>query len=320
MNRSFRLDSFARLLKAIGCIDAKPVTGSHSEFFMTLWSNIRKTISSAAAVGKGRIPFRGFDRHRVPTRYVDSMSDDDLTHLNALLPWSCFTVDSHGRRFGNIAWKGKRDAPQIVPDRRIQNMDQAFKLNGKTVLEMGCFEGVHTVGLLGFGAKVVAVDSRIENVVKTIIRAAMFGYSPKVFLCNLDLAADLAGLPQADLIHHVGVLYHLKDPVRHLLALGKVAGEGIMLDTHVAVPDTALGTYEVDGQQYRYQHYKEGGRAEVFSGMYDHAKWLLQSDIEAVLHRAGFASVEVIEERQERNGQRILLFARRAAPSVRASI
>ncbi len=276
---------------------------------MTLWSNIWKTIS--AAVGGGKIPFRGFDRHRVPTRYVDPMSDDDLKYLNGLLPWKCFTVDSHGRRFGNIAWKGKRAAPQIVPDRRIQTMDEAFGLNGKKVLEVGCFEGVHTIGLLGFGATVVAVDSRIENVVKTIVRAAMFGYCPNVFLCNLDLAADLADLPETDLIHHVGVLYHLKDPVRHLLALGRIAREGVMLDTHVAVPDTALGTYEVDGQAYRYQFYKEGGRAEVFSGMYDHAKWLLQSDIEALLRKAGFASVKVVEERQERNGRRILLFARR---------
>ncbi len=188
-------------------------------------------------------------------------------------------------------------------------MDQIFKLSGKTVLEAGCFEGVHTVGLLGFGAKVVAVDSRIENVVKTIVRCAMFGYCPNVFVCNLDLSSDLATLPETDLIHHVGVLYHLKDPVRHLLALGKVAKEGIMLDTHVAIPDMARSVYEVDGKQYRYQHYKEGGTAEVFSGMYDHAKWLLLSDIEALLRQAGFASVRVAEERQERNGRRILLFA-----------
>ncbi|WP_108513303.1 class I SAM-dependent methyltransferase [Bradyrhizobium algeriense] len=278
---------------------------------MTLWSSIWKRISSAAAVGVAgnKIEFGGFDRHRVPTRHVDAMSDDDLRHLNALLPWRCFTVDSHGRRFGNIAWKGKRDAPQVIPDRRIQTMDQIFKLSGKTVLEAGCFEGVHTVGLLGFGAKVVAVDSRIENVVKTIVRCAMFGYCPNVFVCNLDLSSDLATLPETDLIHHVGVLYHLKDPVRHLLALGKVAKEGIMLDTHVAIPDMARSVYEVDGKQYRYQHYKEGGTAEVFSGMYDHAKWLLLSDIEALLRQAGFASVRVAEERQERNGRRILLFA-----------
>jgi tRNA (mo5U34)-methyltransferase len=118
-------------------------------------------------------------------------------------------------------------------------------------------------------------------------------------------------LPEIDLIHHVGVLYHLKDPVRHLLALGKLAGEGMMLDTHVAAPETAHSEYEVDGKLYRYQHYKEGGRAEVFSGMYDHAKWLLTSDIEALLRQAGFTSVRVVEERQERNGLRIMLFASR---------
>jgi 2-polyprenyl-3-methyl-5-hydroxy-6-metoxy-1,4-benzoquinol methylase len=280
---------------------------------MMLWSRIKKRIVSAAPAFGGRdsAPFKGFDRQRVPTRYVDSMSDDDLRHLNALLPWSCFTVDSHGRRFGGIAWKGKRDAPQIIPDRRIKTMDEAFKLNDRTVLEVGCFEGVHTTGLLRLGAKVIAVDSRIENVVKTIVRAAMFGYSPTVFLCNLDVAADLADLPEVDLIHHVGVLYHLQDPVRHLLALGKVARKGIMLDTHVAVPDTARSTYDVDGNAYRYQHYKEGGRAEVFSGMYDHAKWLLQSDVEAVLGLAGFTSINVVEKREERNGLRILLFASR---------
>jgi len=45
--------------------------------------------------------------------------------------------------------------------------------------------------------------------------------------------------------------------------------------------------------------------------MYDHSKWLRLEDIMNVLRIAGFRNVNVIEERQERNGPRVLLMAER---------
>jgi tRNA (mo5U34)-methyltransferase len=241
---------------------------------------------------------------------VDTLSDEDLERLNQLLDWRCFTVDRHGRRFGQAAWRGKRDTPQVIPDRRIVLLDERFHLADKSVTEIGCFEGVHTVGLLQCARHVTAVDARIENVVKTIVRSAFYGFHPTVFQHDVERDPTPPGL-HADVVHHVGVLYHLMDPVRHLIDLGLLARVGVMLDTHVATDQEADQTYESDGGLFRYKRYREGGRQDVFSGMSDHAKWLTLDVIMDVLHGAKFGQVEVVETRQERNGLRALLFASR---------
>lgn len=258
---------------------------------------------------KPELPLHGWQEGRVATPLVDRLDDQELELLNRLLPWKCFTVDGHGRRFGDLAWAGKRGVPQAVPDPRIVRMHEAFDLRGKHVLEIGCFEGVHTAGLCRFAARVTAVDARIENVVKTVVRTAMFGCRPEVFPCDVENAEDLACLEEVDLVHHVGVLYHLVDPVAHLRRLAPKVRQGMLLDTHVAAPGSAERSYVSEGRSYRYHHHREGGKAEVFSGMYDHAKWLLLEDLEAVLRESGFARVDVEERRDERNGPRVRLHA-----------
>lgn len=255
--------------------------------------------------------FQGFTEHLIPTKYVDSLLDSELRELNALLPWKCFTVDAHGRRFGRRAWPGKRETPQPIPDRRIVRMNEVFGLNDKHVLEVGCFEGVHTVGLSMFAGQVTAVDARIENVVKTIVRCAFFGYYPAVFKCDLEVPEDVLRLPEVDVLHHVGVLYHLVDPVTHLFDLARYVRVGLMLDTHVARADQADRTYIVRGRTFKYRYSSEGGRMEVFSGMGDHSKWLTLDVILSLISEAGFPVIDVVEEREERNGLRVLLFAQR---------
>jgi hypothetical protein len=266
---------------------------------------------SGDAINEDAFQFDGFTENVVQTKYVDFLSDEELRELNGLLRWNCFTVDSKGRRFGRRAWPGKREKPQPVPDQRIVRLNELFQLRGKDVLEFGCFEGVHTVGLSMFAGRVVAVDSRIENVVKTIVRSALFGYSPTVFKCDLEKPGDFARLPQADVLHHVGVLYHLVDPVSHLLDLGRYVRQGIMLDTHFARPEKVDRAYVIRGRSVQYRHSDEGGKSEVFSGMGSHAKWLTLDTILSLLSETGFTAIDHVEEHEERNGPRLLLFARR---------
>jgi hypothetical protein len=256
-------------------------------------------------------PLRGYTEHRHEIPYVDPLTDEDLSRLNELLPWKAFTVDRHGRRFGGVAWQGKRDHPQPVPDRRTLILAQRFSLADKHVLELGCFEGIHTVGLLPLAAKVTAVDARIENVAKTIVRTALYGYQPRVFVHDVDQVPASYEHLQADVLHHVGVLYHLRDPVRHLLEIGQYIRLGLMLDTHYALEEAARETYTVNGRQYRYQLFHEQGRADVFSGLGASSKWLTLDVITGLLRETGFPDVEVVETRSERNGPRVLLIARR---------
>jgi SAM-dependent methyltransferase len=246
-------------------------------------------------------------------RFVDSLSDTDLAELNSLLKWNCFTVDGRGRRFGNPARPGKRSEPQDVPDRRIVLLSRRFDLANKHVLEIGCFEGVHTIGLCRFAREVTAVDTRIENVVKTIVRCAFYDVHPQVFKWNIE---DPDGKPDCltvDIAYHVGVLYHLRNPVQHLLELGRFVRSGLMLDTHYALDQEATETVDVNRKAYRYKRFLESGHLDAFSGEYSHSKWLRLDDIVATLELSGFDKVEIVETRAERNGPRVLIVAERSS-------
>jgi SAM-dependent methyltransferase len=273
-------------------------------------TNLSRVFSRRSILRK--LPAGGF-APGIPAPLVDALTDQDLGLLNRLLPWHAFVADGRGRRFGGIAWGGKRSEPQIIPDPRIAMFDARFGLTGKTVLEIGCFEGFHTIGLCRIGATVVAVDSRVENVAKTLVRSALFDCWPRVYVQDIERIPTDESLLTADLAHHVGVLYHLKDPVAHLVDLGRYVKDGIMLDTHVARPEQVNAEYESQGRAWRYYRYGEFGRADPFSGMYDHAKWLPLDDLKALLALAGFPHVELAESRDERNGLRVLLFARRTS-------
>jgi tRNA (mo5U34)-methyltransferase len=259
------------------------------------------------------LPLKGFGSGRIDIPRVERLGDDDLARLNSLLDWRCFVVDRQGRRFGNLAWEGKRSDPQVVPDRRVLLADERFDLADKHVLEVGCFEGIHTVALCERAASVTAIDARIENVVKTIVRCAFFGCHPAVLKCNVEERPLELDRLRADVVYHVGVLYHLQDPVRHLRDLAEVARAGLLLDTHYAEEGQATETYEVDGEPYRYYRFREGGDADCFSGVYAHSRWLLLEDIVRTLGKAGFEPVDIVERRSERNGPRALLLAGRKA-------
>jgi 2-polyprenyl-3-methyl-5-hydroxy-6-metoxy-1,4-benzoquinol methylase len=258
-------------------------------------------------------PLSGFTDNKNEIKFVDFLNDHDLKELNSILKWNCFVVDSNGRRFGDQAWNGKRSTPQIIPDRRIALMNEHFSLADKRVLEIGCFEGIHTVALAQYSKSVTAIDSRIENVVKTIVRCSLFGCHPDVF--KLDVEQNLSNygeLLDTDVVHHVGVLYHLEDPVKHIRELSKYMHCGIMLDTHYALDEEAKDSYESAGRQYFYKKYREKGYKDVFSGMYDHSKWLRLDDIVSLLSELGFGNVDIVEKRSERNGPRVLLIAKRS--------
>src|SRR5262245_42900031 len=257
------------------------------------------------------LPLHGYQEKLVAAEFVDALSDADLSILNKLLDWKCFTVDSYGRRFGSAAWQGKRAEPQEIPDSRIVLLNEHFDLSDKHVLEIGCFEGIHTIGLARYAKQVTAVDARVENVVKTVVRCSFFGFAPSVFKCDVEREPLPIKRLSSDVLHHVGVLYHLKDPVRHLLGISQYVKLGLMLDTHYCHDRDADQAYEVESRPYRFKRYAEQGLTDPFSGVYEHAKWLRQDDIIDLLRQAGFQHVDVIETREERNGPRLLVIAKR---------
>jgi hypothetical protein len=242
---------------------------------------------------------------------LDFLADSELDKLNKLLPWACYTVDSRGRRVGRPFSEQKRNDPQEIPDFRIVDLNNRVSLEGKDVLEMGCFEGVHTAALCQFGAKVTAVDGRIEHIVKTQARCALYGFYPQV--ACLDLEGETAvHLLSCDVLIHIGVLYHLSDPVTHLRSLLPHVKDAIFLDTHVARPGEVTHRYESCGQSFLVRLYVEGGRSEPFSGLRDHAKWMLKDDLMNLLREEGFVNLQELGSEDQRNGLRVRLLGRKA--------
>ncbi len=257
---------------------------------------------------KPKQKFDGFVENRQNIAGFENLSDSDLEQLNQILEWNSFVVDQNGRRFGNMAWAGKRDLPSEIPDRRHELLSERIDLSQKSVLEIGCFEGLHTISLCGMARNVTAIDARVENVVKTMVRCGFFQCKPRVVVCNVESDVGKFESFETDFCHHFGVLYHLKDPVNHIFKLGNIVKDGIFLDTHIADPDTQdikqSSHAEIDFDYYEYRE-----STGVFAGMYATAQWLTLTSLEEVLRAAGFINFELIENRSERNGKRILALA-----------
>lgn len=284
------------------------VRGNTTDMYVdVMLSALRNVLRSRQ--GSHHVPAQGYEPLIRERSAVDSLGDHEIQRLNELLPWACFTADGQGRRVGKAASATKRSTPQSIPDERIVRLDAALGLRDKHVVELGCFEGVHTIALCDRAARVTAVDARVENVVKTLTRTWLYGHRPELALQDVE-DTSATDIYECDVLHHNGVLYHLHDPVGHLRrALARVRS-GLLLDTHISRDHEATSRYQVDGQSFRVREVKEFPDSP-FAGMYPSARWLLLDDLRDEVRRAGFEDVVVEEVREERNGLRVLLIARR---------
>jgi len=234
---------------------------------------------------------------------------DQVAEINAMLPWAALTADIDGKLLGSAWNTTKRASQQALVEERLRDFVDACPLEGKHVLEVGCFEGIHTISCLSLGARVTAVDSRMENILKTLARLWAYGYSADVQVWNLEEREVPPLIPaEWDVLHHIGVLYHLTNPAENLGLLASRTREALILDTHVATDETATKAYSVDGRRYRYQR-KGERRISPFAGMMDHAKWLLVEDLIDICKVNGLKDIRRCEVREERNGARLLLWA-----------
>lgn len=241
---------------------------------------------------------------------ASAMTDADLDTFNNLLPWAAMTVDPAGRVIGRPWSAAKRSGVHHLIDSRQNEFNAAFNLAGRHVVELGCFEGIHSIGLLLLGATVTAVDGRIENVLKTLARVWAYGLNCNVINWDFEEAPNELLPARWDVLHHIGVLYHLSDPIGHLNAVLPRTGGAVLLDTHVAdSADVATLEYEVDGAKVRYRRKPEPNASSApFAGMRDHAKYLVLEDLVEHLRSHGFTDTRVASDRLERNGRRVTLW------------
>lgn len=187
---------------------------------------------------------------------------------------------------------GKRHGGQYLAahDRRLAQFLDRFP-RPQRVLELGCLEGGHSIEIARHAGRVVAIDSRPENIERARFVSRFFERD------NVDLVlADLETFPitalgSFDVIFNVGLLYHLPEPWRLVNDLARV-GSSMFLWTHTARPGARL----VERGGYLGEVYQEGGTSDPLSGMSDTSFWPTPEELERLLRTAGFQRIEIIED------------------------
>lgn len=237
---------------------------------------------------------------------MQNWTDDQLAEFQAAHSWSTARPIPDGRMLGAGKTGTSRSDPRVEAVR-------ARLGEGLRVLEVGACEAQHTVLLAPFCREVVAIEVRPKNVVGALIRQLVNGVR------NVqNLVMDVRDVPVEsgpfDLVFHVGVLYHLPNPVEHLYQIGRLGASALLLDTHYAtdaLEKFPLRTICHDGESYRARIYREKGWADAFSGVEGSSAWLYREDLLALVAGIGLPRIEILRDEQERNGPRIGLLARR---------
>ena len=123
-------------------------------------------------------------------------------------------------------------------ERRLRLLDLPKDLTGKTVLDIGAWDGFFSFECERRGAKVLALDTYAwDHHGKAGFELAHETLQSKVESRRLwaeDL--DPAEVGQFDVVLFLGVFYHLRDPIAVLDRLRKITRGILVLETHTLVP------------------------------------------------------------------------------------
>lgn len=202
--------------------------------------------------------------------------------LRRLHPWRKGPYCIHGVRIDTewrSDWKWDRLAAAIAP------------LDGRLVLDVGCGNGYHAWRMLGAGARLVlGIDPTLLFVVQFLALERYLGRD-EVAVLPLgiqDLPPSLTGF---DTVFSMGVLYHRRSPIDHLLELWRLLRPGgeLVLETLVL---------EAGGQQVLVPPARYASMRNV---------WFIPSveSLAVWLGRAGFVDIRVVDvTRTSRDEQR----------------
>lgn len=235
-----------------------------------------------------------------------SLTDEQLRDLQEAVTWESGMPLPDGRILG-VA--GKRGGFTAARDLRVQLVVDRLDPDTKAILEFGCHEGNHTVQLAQVAREVVALEVRPKNVVAALVRLwAHDVRNARVVLKDVREVDEHFGA--FDILFHVGVLYHLDDPVEHIFRIARIA-PALVLDTHYAdgAAETERSDLEREGKVYCAWLRGEGGWQSSFSGVEPASRWLSQDSLMDLLADAGFHEINVVSDRIERNGPRLTLLA-----------
>ncbi|MCG9736760.1 tRNA 5-methoxyuridine(34)/uridine 5-oxyacetic acid(34) synthase CmoB [Shewanella insulae] len=175
----------------------------------------------------------------------DQLSKGQQEKLKNLLklfsPWRKGPFDLHGIHIDTewrSDWKWERVQPHISP------------LKNRTVLDVGCGSGYHMWRMLGDGAKrVVGIDPSPLFLCQFEAVKRLAGNQHPVHLLPLGIE-QLPPLDAFDTVFSMGVLYHRRSPIDHLLQLRDQLRTGGELVLETLVVDGDENTVLVPGERY----------------------------------------------------------------------
>ena len=169
-----------------------------------------------------------FNSDRIQIGLAEDISAKRQLQLKTTLmefhPWRKGPYDLFGIHINSewhSDWKWQRLKDHISP------------LANRLVLDVGCGNGYHCWRMLGAGAKaVIGVDPTLINVMQFQLIKKMSGEFP-VHLLPITLEAIPPKITLFDSVFSMGVLYHRRSPIDHLLALKDTlrAGGELILET-----------------------------------------------------------------------------------------
>jgi len=152
--------------------------------------------------------------------------------LKALHPWRKGPYNLFGINIDTewrSDWKWNRLKNHISP------------LKHRMVLDVGCGNGYHCWRMLGARAKmVIGIDPLLLNVMQFQLVRKLYGEAP-LYVLPLGIEELPYGLNAFDTVFSMGVLYHRRSPVDHLLELRDCLQPGGELVLETLVIDGRLG-------------------------------------------------------------------------------
>lgn len=243
------------------------------------WSRWQQVIDALPKLGTGRVSGTEGPWTLTPETALSRTADATLRDaLMALHPWrkgpfriGQLTIDTEWRS----DWKWQRVAPHID------------SLDGRLVLDVGCGNGYHCWRMAEAGARqVIGIDPTAVFFAQFLaIRRLMTGMEPahveRVELLPLGIEAVPHELAVFDTVFSMGVLYHRRSPIDHLLDLRGALRRGGQL---------VLETLVIDGDE---------DKVLVPKGRYAKMRnvWFVPTTplLENWLRRAGFKRVRTVD-------------------------
>ena len=151
--------------------------------------------------------------------------------LRALQPWrkgpfSVFGIDIDSEWRSD--WKWRRLLPHISP------------LHNRRVLDVGCGNGYHCWRMQGEGAElVVGIDPNMLFLSQFSALKGLMANAPEVHFLPIGIEGLPSGMQAFDTVFSMGILYHRRSPMDHLLQLRGALRSGgeLVLETLVIEGD-----------------------------------------------------------------------------------